>query len=57
MWTHHNPYTSDKRFHQTAPTEEDRIVAREYFKEKQKRAQKQKNILTSDKYQNICTSI
>lgn len=40
MWTHHNPYTKDKRFHQTPPTNEDRIVAAEYFKEKHERAQK-----------------
>ena len=40
MWTHHNPYTTDKRFHQTNPTHHDRQVAREYFKDKQKRATK-----------------
>ena len=39
MWTHHNPYTQDQRFHQTTPTQEDRLVAREYFKEKQIRMQ------------------
>jgi hypothetical protein len=40
MWTHHNPYSHDKRFHQKPPTNEDRIVAGEYFKEKQKRTKK-----------------
>jgi len=39
MWTHHNPYTTDKRFHHNPPTPEDRIIAAEYFKEKQLRMQ------------------
>ena len=39
MWTHHNPYDKDIRFHQTPPTNNDRKIAGKYFKEKQNRMQ------------------
>lgn len=39
MWTHHNPYQSDPRFHKKPPTEEDRLAAMEYFREKAERMQ------------------